>query len=118
MRRSLFASTLFLSACATAPQQQPTVQPPAPVTPAQREVGDLIGLTANELVGRLGRPALQVPEGQSLKIQFRARRCVLDAYLYPRAGETAFRVTHVDARTIAGNDIAQADCMAELQSES
>ena len=117
MRRFLFASTLFLAGCATAPQQVVTQQP-SPVVTAPRESGDLIGLTANQLVSRLGRPALQISEGQSLKIQFRSHRCVLDAYLYPAGSGTPYRVTHVDARNPSGTDMLQADCLAAIEASS
>src|SRR6266581_3013173 len=91
MRRFILASTLILSACATAPQQPPPQ--PAQVTPTRPETRRLIGLTAQELVGHFGNPALQVREGNSLKLQFRSRRCVLDAYLYP-SGSGPLRVTY------------------------
>ncbi len=120
MRRSLFALTLLVSGCATVPPTQPVTQPATvPATaPSPRESGDLIGLTGNELVGRLGRPALQIVEGQSLKIQFRSPRCVLDAYLYPGTSGGPYRVTHVDARSPAGSDMAQYDCLSALESAS
>ena len=78
--------------------------------------GELIGLTAGR-AGRSGsaRPALQVREGHSLKLQFRGRRCILDAYLYPPAERPgAERVTHVDARLPSGVDIDQRRCVAAL----
>ncbi len=58
--------------------------PPAAAAPQSPQ--RLIGLTAGELIQRLGQPALQVREGPGLKLQFRGRSCVLDAYLYPPAG--------------------------------
>ena len=103
---------LFLSACASRPV--PTVTAPAPVqqTPIVRS-GLLLGLTAGELIQRLGQPALQVREGAGLKLQFRGRICVLDAYLYPSTagGE---RVTHIDTRLTSGADTDQAGCIASL----
>ena len=39
----------------------------------RQSAGDLIGLTATELVARFGAPALQVREGTGLKLQFRGR---------------------------------------------
>ena len=61
--------------------------------PAPQLRGGLIGLTAAELVQRLGSPALQIREGQSLKLQFRSPSCILDAYLYrPAGGQGAERV--------------------------
>ena len=75
------------------------------------EPRDLVGLTAPELVSRLGNPALQVREGTSLKLQFRSARCVLDAYLYAQAG-SALRVAHVDTRAPSGLDTNQAVCIS------
>jgi hypothetical protein len=58
---------------------------------------------------------LQVREGTSLKLQFRGRSCVLDAYLYPPAnGSGPLRVLHADARSRSGTDASQAGCIAAL----
>lgn len=70
-------------------------------------------MTADQLVRRLGTPALQIREGQSLKLQFRSDLCVLDAYLYP-SGTAPHRVTYVDARTRALGDMDQALCIRSL----
>ena len=78
---------------------------------------EIMGLTANELVGHFGTPALQIREGTSLKLQFRGRNCVLDAYLYPQSGG-ALRVTHIDARRPNGADTDQAACIAALENPS
>ena len=96
------------------PQPQVAAQPIPAVQPS---AGQLIGLTASELVGHFGSPALQIREGASLKLQFRGRLCVLDAYLYPSTGG-ALRVTHVDARTQSGVDIDQAACISALENPS
>jgi FtsP/CotA-like multicopper oxidase with cupredoxin domain len=119
MRRLTLASTLLLAACATAPQQQQAT-PQAPAAgPSRLEPDLLLGLTAAVLVGHFGNPALQVREGNSLKIQFRNRRCVLDAYLYPPGNGTgAWKVTHVDTRDPNGADVTQAACIAALESPS
>jgi hypothetical protein len=115
MRRSIFASALLLSACATAPQQTQSGPPPAPAQPQAR--GGLIGLSASELVGHLGNPALQIREGSSVKLQFRGRACVLDAYLYPVANG-GLHVTHIDTRAPSGIDFDQAACIATLEHPS
>ena len=116
MRRLILASTLFLAACATRPQPQtptPQAPPPEPISPQARQ---LLGLTPNELVGHFGKPALQIHEANSLKLQFRGRQCVLDAYLYPSGGATgALRVTHVDTRAPSGADYSQAACVTSLE---
>jgi hypothetical protein len=118
MRRLVLALTLFVAGCATAPQQQPQpaplAPPPQPTSPAGRQ---LIGLTPNELVGHFGHPALQVREGNSLKLQFRGRQCVLDAYLYPQGGGV-YRVTYVDTRLPSGSETDQAACVSDLENPS
>ena len=112
MTRAAFATALALSACATAPQK-PVVQAPPTNEPRR-----LLGLTAQELVGHFGNPAFQVREGNSLKIQFRAPRCVLDAYLYPDNGTGPLRVTHIDTRLPSGVDTDQAACISALENPS
>jgi hypothetical protein len=117
MRRYLTLSlALPLAACMRAPQQAPAPQS-TPVVEAPRQTGELRGLTANELVGHFGTPALQIREGTSLKLQFRGRRCVLDAYLYPQDRGT-LRVTHVDTRSPNGADMDQAACISSLENPS
>jgi hypothetical protein len=112
MRRLFLASTLFLAACATTPQPQPAEAPPPQAASPQARV--LIGLTPTDLVGHFGHPALQIREGSSLKLQFRGRSCVLDAYLYPSTGGQ-LRVTHVDTRSPSGMDTDQAACILALE---
>ena len=110
---SALAVTLLLSACATRPVQQSAPAPvAAPRTPAVPELGQLIGKTASDLVGRFGAPTLRIQEGAGLKLQFRSPDCVLDAYLYPTAA--GVRVTHVDTRYRSGVDYNQAACIAAL----
>jgi hypothetical protein len=112
MRRSpALALTLFLAACATRPQQ-PVAE--IPQTPPTNEPRELFGLTAQELVARFGNPAFQVREGNSLKLQFRSRRCVLDAYLYASRAGAPLRVTHVDTRLPSGADTDQSACISVL----
>jgi hypothetical protein len=111
MRRLSVASlALLLAACATAPKQEQVTEIPQ----STHTRGEIIGLTAEELVRRLGTPALQIREGESLKLQFRSDQCVLDAYLYP-SGSELYRVTYVDARTKALADVDQALCIASIE---
>ena len=119
MRRLVPALTLFLAACATRPvEPEPS---PAPVTtvPRPQVRSSILGLTASELVGHFGNPALQVREGVGLKLQFRSPRCVLDAYLYPPdRGSGVQRVTYVDTRLPSGVAADQAACIAALENPS
>jgi len=115
MRRFFLAFPLLLAGC-MARQPQPETQAP-PVAAAQPAYGQLIGLTASELAGHFGGPTLQVREGPSVKLQFRSRRCVLDAYLYPSTGG-AMRVTYVDTRLPSGVDTDQAACISALENPS
>ena len=114
MRRIVLALTLILSACATAPQQ--TVQP-VPVQTAPDRAG-LVGLSASQLLSKLGPPALQIREGTSLKLQFRNSRCVIDAYLYPQGRGQPDKVEHVDARAPSGVDTNEQICVDLFQSRA
>jgi FtsP/CotA-like multicopper oxidase with cupredoxin domain len=117
MRRLILASTLLLAACATAPQAPPEPQPQPQPSRVEPQPRGLIGLTASQIVGHFGNPALQVREGSSVKLQFRGRACVLDAYLYP-SGTSGLRVTHIDTRARSGIDFDQAACIASLEHPS
>ena len=112
MHRISLALVLFLAGCATVPPVAPPQ--PAPVQPIVPDRAGLVGLTAQQLVSKLGSPALQVREGTSLKLQFRNNYCVLDAYLYP--GQSGVLVvTHVDTRRPSGVDTDQATCISALE---
>ena len=105
---------LAIAACARVPAEPEVPAAPVVAQPQPRESGVLIGLTANQLASRFGRPALQIREGNSFKLQYRGSRCVLDVFLYPSGG-AQHRVTHVEARTPTGVDIYQTDCIRSLE---
>lgn len=71
-------------------------------------------MTASDLTTHFGRPALQVQEGTSLKLQFRGNYCVLDAYLYPGQNGVLV-VTHVDTRSRSGAETDQSSCISALE---
>ena len=112
MRRFLvFSGSLLLAACATRPTAVQTPEAP----PSEEHVsGGIVGMTADDLVHSFGTPALQIREGNSLKLQFRSDQCVLDAYLYPE-GSAPYRVTYVDTRTRSLGTVDQALCISSLQ---
>lgn len=113
MRRFILASTLLLAGCATRPIE-PQPQVPVQAPPAQGGATRLVGMSSSDLVARFGTPALQVREGTSLKLQFRGRACVLDAYLYPNQ-TGILTVTHVDTRSPSGAGTDQATCISALE---
>ena len=115
MRRLAPVLALFLAACAARPEAVAPTPAPVTVTQQPRVRSSIVGLTASELVGHFGNPALQVREGTSLKLQFRGRTCVLDAYLYPSDGGGIQRVTYVDTRLASGVATDQAACIAALE---
>ena len=116
MRRFVVSAFLFAAACTPTPK--PVTNVPTPVMSQPPERGDLIGLSVDDLGQRFGAPDLQVREGDGLKLQYRARSCVLDAYLYgSESGQGVARVSHVDSRLPDGRDTDQAACEAALAAE-
>ena len=115
MRKILtFGAALLLAGCATRPAPEPEPQAPAPQQ-GPAVPGTLLNLTAAELIQKMGQPALQVREGPGLKLQFKGRSCILDAYLYPSpSGGLPERVTYVDTRLSNGNNTPQPACIASL----
>ena len=106
---------LFLAACTpatTATQPAAVVQPARVYAPAGLE--GVMGRTAAYLEAQFGRPDLDIREGPARKLQFAGPLCVLDAYLYPRAGGGDPVVTHIDARLPDGRDLDRASCIAAL----
>ena len=116
MRRILpLSAAVLIAGCATR-VDQPVPQTPSAAAPVKKELSaDLIGATAGDLIRAFGSPALQVREGPGLKLQFRGRACILDAYLYPtQQGAGPERVTYVDARTASGSSTEGAQCALSL----
>ena len=118
MRITITVTAALLLAGCTTTTSVPVITPDRPASvsaPAQR--GGLIGLDANTLATRLGRPRLQVREGDGTKLQFGGSACLLDAYLYPGGSGGVPRVTHIDTRTRDGRPIDQASCIRMIEGQ-
>jgi hypothetical protein len=113
MRRLILALPLFAAAC-TAPRP-PVVEAAKPVVTVAPERGELIGLSADDLAQRFGRPDMTFREGAGTKLQYRSARCVLDVYLYQsESGQGVARVAHVDARDREGRDTDSVGCESDI----
>lgn len=94
-----------ISALQASDSAQPTVEPaPIPET--------LIGADRDTLATRLGKPVFLMRAKASEIWQYRAQGCVLDLFLYEDAGD--LRVTYLEARDLAGNALAPADCLGAI----
>lgn len=118
----MLAGAAALAGCASnrpsarpAPQAQiqPVLTIPVNGWPAGLDL--VLGRTAQALSALFGQPALDVREGSARKLQFLGTNCVLDVYLYPRAGGAEAVVTHVDTRLPDGRDADRAACIAALR---
>ena len=116
MRITITVTAALLLAGCTTTTSVPVITPDRPASvSAPAQPGGLIGLDANTLATRLGRPRLQVREGDGTKLQFAGGTCLLDAYLYPATSGGAPRVTHIDTRNREGRSVAQAGCIAMIE---
>ena len=107
---------LLLGACAATPATKaPPATPVVARSPTILGQEAVLGRDAETLIGQFGKPNLDVREGTARKLQFIGAVCVLDAYLYPRAGGGQPVVTHIDARFPDGRDIDRASCIAALK---
>jgi hypothetical protein len=118
MRSLALLPIAILSACATTPTSAP---PPLAVTrsPPMLPTGldRVLGQTARGLTALFGDADQDVREAAGARrLQFAGPICVLDAYLYPPAGNASAegKVTYVDARQPDGRDIDRASCVAAL----
>jgi hypothetical protein len=112
---------LLAAGCATSGvRQAPEVRLPAAPAVRYNPVGleTVIGRTARFLEAELGRPSLDIREGQARKLQYSSFACVLDLYLYPPKGGGEAIVTWVDARRLDGTAFDRASCVAALQKKA
>jgi len=115
-RRGAFALLLLAGGCAptvVAEPERPVIAVP-PRAPTILGLEGVLGRTAAALTAQFGQADLDVREGTARKLQFSSPACVLDAYLYPRAGGGEPIVTHIDARQPDGRDIDRASCVAAI----
>jgi hypothetical protein len=82
---------------------------PAPDEPALPPPESMIGADRDTIADRLGKPAFLMRAQASEIWQYRAQDCVLDVYLYEESGD--MRVVYIEARDLAGVELAPADCM-------
>ena len=100
----------------------PVAEAPPPVQAAPRPVAAtglevVIGSNAAALIARFGRPAIELREGATRKLQFLGPVCVLDAYLRPpRQGADPVAI-HIDARLPDGREMDRASCVAALTAQ-
>lgn len=97
------------------PVHRAPVQPRPTPTYSISGLEGVIGRTAKVVEEQLGKPQLDTLEGDARKLQFAGPVCVLDVYLYRRAGGGEPVVTYVDARLPDGRDFDRASCVAALQ---
>jgi hypothetical protein len=93
------------------PATPATAARPAPMSSVGLD--RVMGQTATELTRTFGTPDADIREGTARKLQFQGPICVLDTYLYPKAGREPI-VTYVDARQPDGRPIDRASCVAAL----
>ena len=105
-----FIIIIAAAGCAVPTPKDLTVTPPVISTSGLERV---LNQNAQTLIALFGQPELDIREAQARKLQFVSPICVLDAYLYPKAGREAL-VTYVDARQPDGRDIDRASCVAAL----
>lgn len=102
---------VMVGGCAATPP--PSSLPATPPVISNSGLERVLGQEARSLVALFGEPELDVRENTARKLQFAGPICVLDAYLYPKAGREPV-VTYVDARQPDGRDIDRASCIAAL----
>jgi hypothetical protein len=99
----------------TAPAPPPKPVFRAPAVQQMPGLDSVIDKDAAALLRALGKPQLDVHEGDMRKLQFAGEPCVLDVYLYPLKPGSEPVATYVDARRASdGLDVDRAACIAAL----
>jgi len=112
MKRLAIALVLILGACA-APQRGS--REPLPSPPPAGEPGDLVGLTAAQLQGLLGKASFARRESGSELWRYDNPQCHAFFFLYSEAGN--MRVRHVETVPQGRSAAADASCLAALRAK-
>lgn len=134
-----FASAVMIAGCTAVPDagqpQAPRAAPPVQTTNVPRTdptppgsgfipptvlrapgLGDVIGKSGSSVTRLFGKPALDTPEGDARKLQFRGEPCILDVFFYPLRPGTEAVATHIEARRASdGASVNRASCVAALR---
>ena len=112
---SLVVAASLLAGCVPRTAEGPGPEPvPQPRPYSTLGLENVLGSSARALSARLGRPDLDLREGNARKLQFMSPACVLDAYLYPPRSGGEPVVTHVDARQPDGREMDRSSCVAAI----
>jgi hypothetical protein len=96
------------------PLAVPVIKPYVPSF-AERKPERFLRLNRSDLSNILGAPVVIRQEHVARIWQYRSRSCVVDLFLYPKAGDEAHEVIHIEARAWPrGVSISAAYCLAEL----
>ena len=104
----------------TSKASQDSNRRPAPVMEPEERIqiasvfpNELIDASRKEVVARLGAASLIRQERQSLTLQFKKEKCVLDVVLYGK--KQAKRVKFVDLRDSEGNPASPEQCYVKFR---
>ncbi|MFN3450422.1 MAG: hypothetical protein ACK44F_17130, partial [Roseococcus sp.] len=94
------------------PRALPPLPPPGPPEPPPARAAALIGARPEQLLARLGAPALRREEGGAQIWLYATSACHLDLVLYPEGG--GLRVAHAQARAQGMARRSEAACLGEI----
>ncbi|MCX8134900.1 MAG: hypothetical protein N3D18_13170 [Roseococcus sp.] len=94
------------------PRGLPPLPPPGPPEPPPARAAALIGARPEQLLARLGPPALRREEGGAQVWLYATPACQLDLVLYPEGG--ALRVAHAQARAQGMARRSEPACLGEI----
>lgn len=90
--------------------------PPKSLPKVDANPDRLKGLNRADLVAILGEPSFQRVDGPASLLRYRDASCMLDLFLYvpPDGGGEAARVSHIEARDVAGAAVTPRECFGAL----